>query len=84
MVKYIVKFNRTECIGVFSCTAVMPDFWKVAQDGKADLERAKEIEPGKFELEITEEQLQKMKESAEVCPVNVIEVWDKETGEKLV
>ena len=81
--KYLVKFNKSDCIGVFACTAVMPDFWKVEPEGVASLEGAKEVEPGMFELEIEEEHLKDMIESAQVCPVNVIEVIDKETGEKL-
>lgn len=82
--KYVVRFNRKECIGVFSCTAVLPEAWKVAADGKADLSGSREIEPDTFELEITREELTKMLESAEVCPVNAIHITEKDTGRKII
>ncbi len=82
--KYIVKYNRNSCIGVFACTAILPDVWKVAADGKADLKGSAAEESGEFELEISREQLPKMLESAEACPVNVIHIMEKDTGRKLI
>lgn len=35
-------------------------------------------------LEFTEEELERLKSSAEVCPVNVIHIYNLETGEKMV
>lgn len=82
--KYVVQFDRKNCIGVFSCTAVLADAWKVASDGKADLAGSTEKEPELFELEISRKELAKMLESAEVCPVNVIHIFEKKTGRKII
>jgi len=82
--KYIVKYDRENCIGAASCVAVQPNDWEIVDDGKADLKQAQKDGNGFWIKEIDESELAAYKESAEVCPVNVIHIYDKETGEKII
>ncbi len=83
--KYKVVYNRTDCIGVLTCSAFYPDRWAINKDdAKADLVGGIEDKktPGTWILEFSEEELQRFKSSAEVCPVAVIHIYDIETNEK--
>ncbi len=80
MPKVKVIYNRKDCIGATACCAVAPKFWKMSEDGKADLLGSKENpETGKYELEteVSEDDLTLLKESADACPVMVIEVQEE-------
>jgi ferredoxin len=75
-----VIYNRQGCIGAAACELAAPEFWKMAQDAKADLLGAKlNPDTGKYELEIevSDRQLRALKESAESCPVQVIEIVEQ-------
>ncbi|MBI2042245.1 MAG: ferredoxin [Candidatus Nealsonbacteria bacterium] len=75
MPKVKVVFDRTNCIGAQSCSIVCPKFWKIAEDGKADLLGSKENpQTGKYELEkeVSNEDAVCLRESAGACPVRVI------------
>ncbi len=73
MVKYKMIFDREACIGAIACSAIAPDHWLQADDGKVDLKDATFNEDTKkWELIIDEKDLELLKESAEVCPVDVI------------
>ncbi len=84
--KYIVEFNRTDCIGYGSCVPASPKHWILQADGKPRLTvvGGKKINKsdGKEheELEIDEEDLQANKDAAIVCPVAVIKIREKESG----
>ena len=90
--KYRVVFDRKGCIGAAACAAVSPEFWEMKEDGKADLIGHKVDEQGNQYIVLTENQLtpelknalQLNKEAAEVCPVQVVHIYDDETGEKLI
>lgn len=85
--KYRVVYDRPNCIGVLTCAAFYPSRWAINEkDAKADLVGGVENQkqPGMFTLEFTEEELSRFKESAEVCPANVIHIYAIETGEKIV
>ena len=82
MVKYRVEYEKQGCIGAFACVAVFPESWEIGNDGKATLIKGKEKD-GKFYIEIDEKDLEKMKEAAEACPVNVIHIYD-ELGNKII
>ncbi len=84
--KYIIKYDRDNCIGAAACVAVQPDEWKIVDDGKADFLNSKADDKLKnwFYKEIDESELAKFKEAAEVCPVNVIHIFDKDTGQKIL
>lgn len=71
---YEVVYDREGCIGAAACCAVNPDNWILAEDGKADFKK-------KF---IGEKELAKEKEAAEVCPVDVIKIRNRKTGEWVI
>jgi len=90
--KYKIVYDRKGCIGAAACAAVSPEFWEMKDDGKAHLIGSKTDEDGNEVLIITESQmtdgvkkaLESNKEAAEVCPVQVIHIYDEETGEKII
>ena len=64
-----------------------PNRWVLnKEDDKVDLVGGKleNKEKQEYVLEFTEEEFAKFKESAEVCPVNVIHIIDLQTGEKII
>lgn len=71
--KYTIEFDRVGCIGAAACCAVAPEQWVMREDGKPDL-----IYP-----EIGDDKLQENIEAAEVCPVRVIKILVKKTGQQL-
>lgn len=89
MVKYKIVYERNDCIGVAACAAVNGDFWVMNQLGDSKADIAKDKKPtikddGAQELIIEEKDLAKNLEAAENCPVNVIHIYNLETGEKLI
>ncbi|TSC75540.1 MAG: hypothetical protein G01um101430_382 [Parcubacteria group bacterium Gr01-1014_30] len=77
MPKIRVVYNREGCIGAAACELAAPKFWKLGKDNKADLAQAKlnpETLKYELEVEVTEEELKALKESADSCPVQVIEI----------
>lgn len=82
---YIIEYDREGCIGAAACVAVQDDQWELVADGKADLKDGKSENDNKIQRkEIDESELEKYKEAAESCPVTVIHIIDKETGEKII
>lgn len=84
MAKFLLEHNRPDCIGCAACAAVNPKHWEMNEDGKSDIINGKQREDGWQELEISEEDLEMNKQAAEACPVNVIHLKNKETGEKAI
>lgn len=84
--KYIVKYDREGCIGAAACVGMDPKDWIIDNsDGKANLlENSGEDEKGFFIKEIDETELSAMMAAAKGCPVVVIHIFDKETGEQLI
>lgn len=76
--KIKVVFDRKACIGAGSCEALCPKYWKMAEDGKAVLKGA-EFNPNgekyRLEAEVNKKDLSCLKESAESCPVQAIEIY---------
>ena len=86
MKKYKVVYDRKDCIGAAACTAVSKD-WVIKEngDGKADLLGATSLQNNDIQEKIIDEtELEEMIEAARVCPVNIIHIYDLETGEKIV
>lgn len=81
---YILQHNRPDCIGCAACEAVAPDFWEMNEDGKSDIKGGKNVENGWQELDFEEKDFQINKDGADSCPVNVIHIVKKETGEKII
>lgn len=85
--RYKVVYDRSNCISVLTCTSFYPERWRINEkDNKADLIDGQEDpnKPGVWVLEFTEEEFEQFKASAEVCPVNVIHIYDLATGEKII
>jgi len=83
--KYILEYKRDGCIGAAACVAVKPETWQFASDNKADIrEKEKKKQGDLWILEIDEKDLKLHLEAAQICPVNVIKIKDKETGKYLV
>lgn len=69
-----IYINQKECIGCSFCGSCAPEIFEVdEQDFKCKLKKdGKLINPAIFDL--SEEQLKRVKEAAEGCPVLVIEL----------
>ena len=79
MVKQI-QHDRPGCIACGACAAVAPDFWDMdANDGKSNLKNCEKVGDQEHRI-INEEEFDQNMEAAECCPVNVIHIIDKETG----
>lgn len=75
--KIKVIYDRENCIGAVSCAVVAPQFWKMKDDGKADLIKSefnKKTKKYELELEVDEETLAILKDAEDACPVRVIEI----------
>ena len=81
---YILQHDRPNCIGCAACEVVAPDFWEMNQDGKSDIKQGKSLESGCQELEIDEKSYGQNKDAADACPVNVIHLVNKKTGERII
>ncbi|MEK6940928.1 MAG: ferredoxin [Nanoarchaeota archaeon] len=69
--KYELEYDRDGCIGAGSCVAVYPEQWSLDDEGKAVF----------VKKEFNDNELEKNKEAAQACPVNVIHIRNKHTGE---
>lgn len=69
--EFELVYDREGCIGAASCVAVYPEQWDLAADGKADYKV----------LTFNKEELERNLEAAKSCPVNVIRIKNKKTGE---
>lgn len=86
MAHYIIEYDKDSCIGAFACVAVLEKIWKKnVSEGKADLIGGIQQPDGKWILEFDDRDfnIKTVVESAQVCPVNVIVVKNKDTGEQL-
>ncbi len=81
MTIYKVIYDRKNCSGVAACNIVAEEFWKMAQDGKADLVGAKQVGDDHWELEIEEKDLRAHLEAARHCPMLVIKIIDQQGKE---
>ncbi len=82
---YKLDFDREACIGAAACVAAYPKRWSLADDGKADVKGGRSNDDNsKQELEFTQEEFEKMMNSAQACPVNVIHIIDLKTGKRLI
>lgn len=84
MPSYKLEHDRPNCIGCGACAAVCPAFWEMAEDGKSDIKDAKNRDDNWQERDIEEADYEGNKEAADACPVNVIHITNKETGEKII
>jgi ferredoxin len=80
---YKIQHDRPNCIGCGACEAVAPDFWKMKDDSKSSIKGGKKLDNGQEEHDIEEKDFQINKEAADSCPVNVIHIIKKDSGEKI-
>jgi len=87
MAKYKIEHNKPECISCGACASVAEEFWEMETEGdcKSHLKGSKPLEsnPEWETLEIEEKDFEIHKEAADVCPVNVIHIKDKD-GKKII
>jgi len=85
MTRYKLEHNKPECIGCGACAAVAPEFFVMDEaENKSDITDCKKLENGWEEREIEEKDLQKTKDAAESCPLNLIHLTNLETNEKII
>ncbi len=83
--RYKIVYDREGCIGAAACVAAYPERWSLADDGKADVKDGTQNDDNtEQELEVSEEEFQKMMDAAQACPVNVIHIIDLETGQRII
>ncbi|KKP70240.1 hypothetical protein A2X44_00845 [candidate division CPR3 bacterium GWF2_35_18] len=74
-----ITFDRQNCIGAAVCAAIAPKFWKMVDDGKATLVSGRnnpQIKRFELVVEVSEEDIKLLEDSARSCPVQVIEVME--------
>lgn len=65
--------QREKCIGCGACAAVCPEFWSLAEDGKAKLKGGKtNPQTGDDELQIAKNGCNQ--NAAEACPAQIIKI----------
>lgn len=75
-----VVYNRDACIGAVTCVNLNPELWVMNKDAKADLiDSKRDGDVWILETELT----MYLQMACEQCPAQVIEIFDKETNEKL-
>jgi len=79
MAEFKVVLEREECTSCESCVDSCPDSFEMADDGFAHLLGSKRVGSND---ELETDDLGCCKEGAEVCPVNVIHVF--EGGKKII
>jgi ferredoxin len=78
MAEHNILHFKKDCISCGACAAICPEYWKMDEEGLAHLKGSKEINDH-WELKInTEEARACNQEAADVCPVNIIHVKEKE------
>ncbi len=84
--KIKIVYDRNGCIGAAACASINPVEWVMDSDGKANLTQSnKEAEKFVKIIDVqNEEQMGRIVESATVCPVSIIEVWDVKENKKIV
>jgi len=76
MVKYKIEFDREACIGAAACVVSAPDFWKIVDDGKANLLKGAKYNEAtkKWELVVDEKDYVPNAEAERGCPVLAIKI----------
>ncbi len=68
-----IVFERSKCIGCGTCSVICPFYWKMGEDGRAELKEAT-VNGEKMEKEIEEESCNG--EAAQSCPTQCIHIND--------
>jgi len=65
---------KKKCISCGLCVSLAPKFFKMEKDGTVSLKKGKEVKKGRFEVEITQKDVESLKEVEEGCPANAIKL----------
>ena len=68
-----IIFERQKCIGCGACQSLCSKFWKMAEDGKAELLGSKQ-KPGTENFERELEEIECNQEAIDNCPVQCIQI----------
>lgn len=84
--RYVVDYDRTNCIGAEMCAFIDPENFRMNEDGKADMIHGKEKEPGQFVM-LTDENMEDignpLRRAADSCPAAVIRITEIATGRRV-
>lgn len=80
MAQYQIKYDKGKCQSNFVCTAVDPDHFKEADDGKAELIGGSS-KGDTYTLDVDESEKEVAQQAAKGCPMLAIELIDQESGE---
>ena len=75
--KYKIEHDRENCIACGACAAIAPEFWVLSKD---DIK----TDDGYEHLDLEDKDFPINKEAADLCPVNVIHIVDKETKKRII
>ena len=73
-----ITLDKSKCIGCGSCVSLCPKFFELEKDGKSHLKGAK-LDQTKQKEELEVEELGCLKEAAEICPVEAIQIEKQAT-----
>ncbi|OGY85350.1 MAG: hypothetical protein A3F54_02975 [Candidatus Kerfeldbacteria bacterium RIFCSPHIGHO2_12_FULL_48_17] len=83
--RYKIEYDPQACIGAGPCAAVSPEQWYLDEQRKAHAKGGiKNKATGHEILECDEAELDEHMNAAVSCPVQVIKIFDQETGKQLV
>jgi ferredoxin len=87
MSKFRVEIDKNACQGFGACVELCPQLFQLSDiDGKSTIEGAKQVvKENEVVAETLElDELECVREAAEVCPFNAIHIVNLETNEKLI
>ncbi len=73
--------DKKGCISCGVCVALDPDNWEMGEDGISHLKESENQDDGE-KKNFDEKDLEKNKETAESCPLNIIHIY--QDGEKII
>ena len=78
-----ITHEKWKCISCGACAAACPEFWEMADDGKAHLKGAEYKKTDDGDLgELTVDEVKCNKEAEAGCPVQCIHVKEEEKAEE--
>jgi ferredoxin len=87
MTKFQIEADLTACQGFGACIELCSIFFEFSnREGKVHIKGGREVKEGNRVVRETLElsNLKCVREAAEACPFNVIQIKDLETGEKVI
>jgi ferredoxin len=83
--KYKISLDTEACIGCGACAATYPKRFELdSKKGKSKLKGSEVKRNDIEEVVIEDKEFEKVKEVAEVCPVNAIHLLESKSGKKII